>query len=1045
MNALPSSATDLQNERWLAHAIAATAVLALLVVLGLAAILGARSHKDALGQAQSDVQRVVSTTEADLNRNFVAIDALLVEVSHWVASGRLNSSDVAHHTATQRLLRATLNQTLMLRDVLVVDAQGGVLVSGRNDVRAAHVDPHFLAQIVQQSYPALVFGQPKTHVLSTEQILHLGRSAKSADGRTVAVVAELKIALLSAQLDPRDRDGRIQVTLEHTAGTLLAAYPPQHLVEGTRILPPSLAELTEPRIWDLPHRLNPTLASWVAVRPLLYPDIWVSASIGQEVALADWRDDVRAITGVALALALLILSLWWGGVRYAHRIATAQLQIAQAHKDLLDSHQAQGRSNAMLKATLEATADAVLVVDHHGVVTQFNSRYVDVLNLTPERLAGATVQELRALLNPLLNNAADVTAVALRAYDEPDSETLDELRFHDGRVFLRHSLPQIVEGVPVGRVWSYQEITAFRQIEKRLRQREYALNQARDELAATLEALPDLLFELNEDGLYLDARMSESERRLFPLQSFLGKRVCDVHPAATAAQVMACLAQAKQQGSAYGVQIKLTTPKRVRWFELSAARKPTPPDELARFVVIARDITDRKESEALIWEQAHFDALTGLPNRNMFREGLARHLHPYLSGYSAPSDTRLALFFIDLDRFKEINDTHGHDMGDLLLQQAAQRIRSCVREEDLVARLGGDEFTLVVPDVQQTESIERIARELLDRLNEPFDLGGEREYISASIGVTLCPDDGVDSDTLVRHADQAMYAAKHGGRNRWERFTTALEEAATVKARTARDLRTALNDQQFEVYYQPIVHLSTQRVLKAEALLRWKHPLWGDISPAQFVPVAEETGQIQEIGHWVLEQVTTQVQQWRTHLDPDFQISVNQSAVQFRQGRQENGTRRWTARLAELGLPGDSIALEITETVLMDASESTRLQLDQLHKAGIKLALDDFGTGYSALSYLHRYDLDWLKIDQAFVRHLDTSHKDLALCKATIAMAHALGLQVVAEGIETQIQCQLLTQLGCDAGQGFLFARPMPAAAFEQWFLRRSSGYDPST
>jgi diguanylate cyclase (GGDEF)-like protein len=639
--------------------------------------------------------------------------------------------------------------------------------------------------------------------------------------------------------------------------------------------------------------------------------------------------------------------------------------------------------------------------------------------------------------------------VALRAYDEPDAETLDELRFNDGRVFLRHSLPQLVDGQPVGRVWSYQDITAFRQIEKRLREREQALNQARDELAATLEALPDLLFEFNEEGLYLDARiMHRAENKIAPPKAFVGKRVNEVLPAPAAALIMACLQRAKVQGSAYGIEVELDTPNGLRWFELSAARKPTPPDELARFVVIARDITDRKENEALIWEQAYLDTLTGLPNRRMFRERLAQQLMPYQNDVALSVNTntnanahahalvssRVALFFVDLDRFKEVNDTHGHDVGDLLLQQAAQRIRSCVRETDLVARLGGDEFTLVVTGLDQAEQVVPIARKLLDRLSEPFDLNGEREYISASVGVTICPEDGVDRDTLIRHADQAMYAAKHGGRNRWERFTTALEEAATARARTARDLRTALTAEQFEVVYQPIVDLKTQRIVKAEALLRWTHPQYGEISPALFIPVAEETGLIQEIGQWVFEQATRQVQLWRKSLDPQFQISINQSAVQFRQSRAGDGGRRWTDRLGQLGLPGNSITLEITETVLMDASDRIRTQLTQLHEAGVQLALDDFGTGYSALSYLHQYDLDWLKIDQAFVRHLDGASKDLALCKATVAMAHALGLRVVAEGIETLEQCRLLMELGCDCGQGFLFARPMSVLAFERWF-----------
>lgn len=1035
---------DVHSERWMGRAIAASAVFALVVVLGLAGILIQRGHEQAIERAQTDVQQVARRTEADLNRHFVALDAFLADVASWMLKTHFTTAtSFAEEATTRRLLQAALHQNMMLRDVLVVDALHRVLVSALTQqtttVGADRSSADWLQTVLQQPYPALVLGSAGIDPLSGEQVLHIGRSARLSNGQTIAVVAVLRVALLSAQMNPRDLGEELCVTLENTAGAVLATHPHNAHLDVNSVLHPSLAELVaqqERPVWNMPDRLKPEQASWLAVRPLLYPDVWVSVGMSHQAALSNWQHDARAIAGVTVVLALLIGGLWWGGVRHLQRMARARI-------DLLDSHEALGHANAMLKATLEATADAILVVNNAGVVTQLNAQYQRLFpGHTARVVVGAHINEVRRLLRPLLDNADEVSSVALRAYDEPNSETLDELRFTDGRVFLRHSLPQVLNDEPVGRVWSYQDITAFRQIEKRLREREQALKQTRDELQATLEALPDFLFEVDEDGRYLDVHMHPQEQQQFPPAFFLGRRVAELLPPSVTDKVMACLRQAKTNGRAYGTQIKLrlTGTNGVRWFELSAACKPTPPHELARFVVIARDITVRKQQEAQIWEQAHFDALTGLPNRRMFREQLLKQLKPYVDRLAhdhaaAAAMPKLAVLFVDLDRFKEVNDTHGHEIGDLLLKQVAQRIRSAVREHDVVARLGGDEFTVVLKGLDTADSATVLAERLLLRLSEPFDLDGEVEHISGSIGVTLCPDDGTDSETLVRHADQAMYAAKHAGRNRWERFTPPMEEAATMRARTARDLRTALVFGQLQVVYQPIVSLSTGRVLKAEALLRWQHPQHGYISPALFIRVAEETGLIAQIGRWVFEQATQQVQQWRKRLDPAFQISINQSAMQFRHTKTDgNEAAYWLNRLQQLDLPGCSVILEITESVLIDGSATTRAQLRQLREAGVGLALDDFGTGYSALSYLHQYDLDWLKIDQAFVRHVPHSHKDLALCKATIAMAHALGLQVIAEGIETEAQRGVLHELGCDAGQGFWFAKGMAPEAFEAWF-----------
>ncbi len=439
---------------------------------------------------------------------------------------------------------------------------------------------------------------------------------------------------------------------------------------------------------------------------------------------------------------------------------------------------------------------------------------------------------------------------------------------------------------------------------------------------------------------------------------------------------------------------------------------------------VSQDITEKKRSEETIWKQANFDPLTALPNRRMFQDRLEHEIRK-----SNRDGSPLALMFIDLDKFKEVNDTLGHDKGDILLTEAAQRIARCVRESDTVARLGGDEFTVILSELDDPACIERIAQTIIDALVAPFKIVKDTAYVSASIGITLYPNDAANLEILMSNADQAMYASKSAGRNRYSYFTHGLQEAALNRMHLINDLRGALSDNQFRLHYHPIVEMGSGSIHKAEALIRWQHPSRGLINPAEFVMLAEESGMIVEIGDWVFREAAVQVQRLRATHHPEFQISVNKSPIQFR--NDDHYFREWLPHLQKLGLPGECISIEITEGLLLDATDAVQAKLLDLRDAGIQVALDDFGTGYSSLSYLKKFDIDYIKIDRSFVRNLTATSDDMALCEAIIVMAHKLGLKVIAEGIETATQRHLLAAAGCDYGQGHFFSHPLPAQEFE--------------
>lgn len=435
------------------------------------------------------------------------------------------------------------------------------------------------------------------------------------------------------------------------------------------------------------------------------------------------------------------------------------------------------------------------------------------------------------------------------------------------------------------------------------------------------------------------------------------------------------------------------------------------------------DITERKQTIETIWRQANFDALTGLPNRRLFHDRLDQDIKSAHRNHQ-----KRALFFLDLDRFKQVNDLLGHDTGDQLLTQVADRLLTCISESDTVARLSGDEFTVILADLPQHGHIEFVAQNILNKLSQPFYLGNDIVHISGSIGAAIYPDDGKEPTDLMRKADQAMYAAKANGRNCFSYFTKSMDEEAHWHVMLSNELRHALAKSQLHILYQPVVAMKTNRIVKAEALLRWQHPRLGRIDPTTFIPLAEESGTINEIGNWVFQQAAMAAKRWSEQLGGQFQISVNKSPAQFLQHR---GGSDWLSYLRKIGLSGDSITVEITEGLLMDTTSDITDELLRYRDAGVRVAIDDFGTGYSSMAYLKKFHVDFLKIDQSFVRDIVSDHTQRTIAESIIVMAHKLGLEVIAEGVETEEQRAILVEAGCDYGQGFLFCEPIPPLELE--------------
>ncbi|HEX2062292.1 MAG TPA: EAL domain-containing protein, partial [Thermoanaerobaculia bacterium] len=665
----------------------------------------------------------------------------------------------------------------------------------------------------------------------------------------------------------------------------------------------------------------------------------------------------------------------------------------------------------LLQSTLDSTADGILVIGHGGQILSYNHRFLEMWDL-PQ-----TIMDVRDDRGALRHIAEQLVAPDefVRTFDsltmQPDAESFDLLELRDGRRFERYSIGRTVaqggEEVEAIRVWSFRDVTARFAAEAALRESEIRYR---------------LLFEQNAagvcvsrlDGVIVDCNATFAAMLGSRRGDLVGRSMSELYANPSEAEELTTLL--RSVGTLNSVEIELRrADRRAVWVLENIVLVGDETNGVVHATVV--DISDRKRAEEQIEFHAYHDVLTHLPNRKLFTDRLRHSLTR-----AKRNNKAAAVMFIDIDHFKSINDTLGHTGGDELLLEMARRLRECVRDDDTVARLGGDEFTIILAELRQAEDAVQVAQKILAAVQEPLKVAGKPITVSASIGIALYPDDGIDAESLLRNADSAMYRAKEEGRNTYQLCTDEMKRRALEWLAVESRLRSAVREHQLVLAYQPQVNLVTGRTIGVEALVRWNDPERGMVLPASFIPIAEETRLILPLGEWVLRTACKQMKEWQDHGAGPIRVAVNLSARQFQQHDLVDMVR---SALEESKLGPSSLELEITETTAMQNAEATVETLQALRDLGVSISIDDFGMGYSSLNYLRRFPITGVKIDRAFVNDVMVSDGDAAIVSAVIGMARNLRLRVIAEGVETAEQFAFLRSRDCDEAQGYYFSRPV--------------------
>ncbi len=982
--------------RRITAAIWGVAALFALLVLAAALAVTAQMRDQAVSDSEGQAARFVSSAEAALNRSLLSVDLLLTSTGDLLqgATAATVAAD-ANQPVTARLIQGIARQNLLVRYVALLTPQGTVIASSdRRGTRVPVALPDgFLQKLMDQGAPDFIASAPTVSTLTSQRVVYFARGLQLADGSRIAAVAEVQVSLLTTILAQGNDIDALEITLEQDGGPMLASVPPRDDLSGKPIFPTLREADSDGAPSVLPARLTGQPAIVVA-RPTLHRNLLIVASIPLAAALQEWGRQRAFILAAAAFFALMAGVV--GSLTHMH--------LAR-----------QWRSRTTLDRALASMTDGFVLLDAQNRILTWNQRFIDLIPWAGEVIAPLVPYQsiIERGLPHLLGNRPLLAA----ATPMPGES---ELNLRSGRLIV-----SVKSRTPDGgMVCTYHDIT-----EKRQRAADIVAGKA--QLQATLDALPDVLLELGLDGMchgFHAPRVTDTPTA-WP-DDPVGRSIRDLLAPDAAAEVLTALQESYVAGASAGRQFERRGTHGTGWFEISVARKSIGEGGDARFVVLLRDVSERKSAAREIEHLAFYDRLTGLPNRNLLlhrlKETIAGNLrHGHRSG---------ALLFIDLDAFKTLNDAHGHAVGDELLKHVGMRLLGTMRDGDMVARLGGDEFVVLLEDLHEDALVammqtKSLAEAMLAEIHDTaFEFGhGQRYHGTCSIGATLFSGDVASLEDLLKQADIAMYAAKSAGGNALRFFEAAMQTTITARATLESELHAALAADQFTLHYQRQVD-GRDRVVGAEVLIRWRHPHRGLLPPAGFIEVAEETGLIVPIGLWVLEQACLQLERWshdprRSHLT----LAVNVSARQFRSGEFDEQVR---GVLIRTGANPRRLKLELTESLLQDKLPETIPKMKSLAAIGIQFSMDDFGTGYSSLSYMAQLPFHQVKIDKFFVQGIGSNAKVELLIQTIIGMARSLDLDVVAEGVETEEQLHFLEQHGCTRWQGYLFGKPV---AFEEF------------
>ncbi|MDR3533768.1 MAG: EAL domain-containing protein [Rhodopila sp.] len=979
-----------------------------------------RTRQTALNAAETTLQNAALIVESVVNRQLLQVDGALVSLPVLFATVARDGQEINAQSAGH-LLRGFNFQTFAFRDIIMLRPDGRVWASARPNPWNGNFPAELLDLKSAGSGGTAIVAGPLRNPVTGDWVLLVVRPVSVPGVGVLDAIAEVPLPLVSVLFSAVGEIPGLRISLERRNGQLLVSQPYDEMQIG-KLQRAAISKVQANGIaFMVPHDLVPAPTIGVA-RASLYPDVMIALTLDLKTTMADWvRDRNRMIALVGIAVVLLFA-------------LALTLDVARRQRERADAER--NRARAMLDSAIESMSDGFVMWDADDRLVTCNEQYRQMYHVSSDFIRpGARFEDIirgGAQLGQYPEATGDIEAFVRKTVDwhlhnqgpmerELPNERwalITERRTPDGGIVgIRTDITDLKRALSNLAAANERARHAMEEVQLQnvaLRERDRALH------------IQNVLFDAALNNMSQGLLMTDRNQRLIvhnkrfldlfaidPALFSAGLPTADVFAIMKASSSLPAdvveNTYLKQRGLADARQSGMILMTCEQGKSIAISQRPIAD---GGWVATYEDVSEQRRAEEHIRFAAHHDALTKLPNRVLFRIRLDEIISTLTY-----RDTGLALLYLDLDRFKHVNDTLGHPIGDALLEAAGRRLRSCLRDSDIVARLGGDEFAIAYVASDLTAAAGQLGQRIISALSAPYQLAGHTVIVGVSIGIALAGSDKMDADTLLKNADMALYQAKAKGRGVCSLFEADMERQLLSRLAIEEDLSTALERQEFELLYQPLWDLSSDRIAGFEALIRWNHPVRGTVSPGQFIQIAEETGLIHGIGAWVLNKACSDAMQ----LPDEVKVAINLSGTQL---DSSNIVDIVAAALGASGLPASRLELEITETTLLKNNEATIALLRRLHALGLRIALDDFGTGYSSLSYLRSFPFDKIKIDQSFVREMATRADCAAIVSSIVMLANKLNITTTAEGIETLDQLNLIRETGCTEAQGYLFSVP---------------------